>query len=104
MQLSISESYFTVSDHQDRVVIYEVKSSEPMFTIKGHTLPVIKCCFIKSDSCLITASKDCTLAKWDVITSERLTTFNGHEAPLSSLVVSHEGIVVSGSEDGIIIV
>ena len=104
LQLSINEDYYAISDPQDRVIIYEYKSDEPMFTIKGHTLPVREVCFIKSDMYLLTASQDCTLGKWEIATAERQGTFIGHDAPVISMAISHEGLIVSGSENGVIII
>ena len=101
---SEKEKYVAISDPQSRVIVYEVDSMEPTATLKGHTFPVTSSAFITSDEYLITASQDCTLGKWDIMTSNRIGSCFGHDSPILALTVSQDGLIISSAEEGNIII
>lgn len=69
--------------------------------IKGHTLPVALCKFIKGNHFLITGSSDSTLGKWEIMSGKRFGTFSGHYSAITTFIVNDE-FLISASEDGFI--
>jgi hypothetical protein len=71
--------------------------------LKGHLDRVTCMSFSFDDKYLITASRDCTLSKWDADIGTRVLIMSRHETPVLKMVMSKAGYLVSGSEDGMVI-
>ena len=72
--------------------------------IRGHTSPVSMCRFIDGNKSIITGSYDCTMARWNAVDGKKECEFVGHNAGITTFRISQDGFLISGSEDGFVIV
>ncbi|EFC42183.1 BEACH domain-containing protein [Naegleria gruberi] len=91
----------------NRVYVYSVEYGKVLDILEGHEDAVSKIC-ISGDS-LISSSWDSTVKVWkcssDSVSTTPLATFQEHDSPVHSLNIDTSGnMIVSGSEDGVIIV
>ncbi|OMJ78802.1 hypothetical protein SteCoe_21330 [Stentor coeruleus] len=102
--LSEAETLIAVSDTFSRVIINDYDVLVRRKYLKGH-LEIVTCMhFINNDKHLVTASRDCTLSKWDVETGARIVIMSRHETAVLKIVMSDAGYIISGSEDGMVII
>jgi WD40 repeat protein len=117
--VSSDESKIATSYSQNSVKIHELQMSRSSLRqpskyqlsemymnnqIRGHTSPVSQCRFIQGNRSLITASFDSTLSKWNSIDGRKECEFIGHNSGVLTFIISPDGFLISGSEDGFVIV
>nr|CAG4710885.1 unnamed protein product [Naegleria fowleri] len=103
-----SEQKILVAGSWDnRIYVYSVEYGKVLDMIQAHEDAISRIC-VKNDT-LISSSWDSTVKVWkctsDSVTSTPMLTFQDHESPVHSLNVDASGnLIVSGSEDGLVIV
>lgn len=105
IRFSSDENLLALGDDLNRIIVYDAVIMERKYIIKGHTDVVIEICFIRSDTEVITASRDHSLVNWNLNTSDKITNFHGHNAPVTCMIITpDESWIISGSEDNTIII
>lgn len=105
MRFSSDENLLAIGDELFRIIIFDSVIMERKYIIKGHTDIVTEIYFLESDSLVITSSMDGRLMKWDNATSNKVSTYEGHSAPVTCLVITkNEEWAVSGSQDNEVII
>lgn len=105
IRFSSDENFLALGDELYRIIIYDAVIMERKYIIKGHTDLVTEIYFIKNDTEILSSSRDHSLAEWDLSTSDKITNFHGHTAPVTCMIVTpDESWVVTGSEDNTIII
>jgi WD40 repeat protein/serine/threonine protein kinase len=83
------------------VTIWDVKTGDPLHTLRGHSGDVIAVAVSPDGRWLATAGEDTTIVLWDTTTWERQHTLRGHTGMVMSLAFSpNSARLVSGSRDG----
>lgn len=90
-----------VSVPDNNVVVLDVATWEPVFTLEGHTDSVNEVRFSPDGARLVTASDDTEVILWDAATGALIERMQGHTAAVSRVVFSPGGqTIASSSEDG----
>ena len=97
---SKDECILAISDHLNRVLIYDFLTMERRVTIKGRSLLIRKFIFISEDQYLITACDDHTMGKWDNREERWVCSVPGHSSPVVSLLATDHGLFISAAHDG----
>lgn len=105
IRFSSDENLLALGDDLNRIIVYDAVIMERKYIIKGHTDVVIEIFFIRSDTEVLTASRDHSLVNWNLNTSDKITNFHGHTAPVTCMIVTpDESWIISGSEDNTVII
>jgi hypothetical protein len=105
LAVEFSKDNFTlaVSDSLNRVIVYDADVMERKFILKSHRAPVTALAFVQEDKFLLSASMDTEITKWNMETGERVNVFKGHMNSISSMIVSPDDLVISASDEAIIV-
>ena len=105
LAIEFSKDNYTiaVSDSLNRVIVYDADVMERKFILKSHRAPVTALAFVQEDKFLISASMDTEITKWAMETGERVGVFKGHMNSISSMIVSPDDLVISASDEAIIV-
>ncbi|KAF9318920.1 hypothetical protein BG003_010336 [Podila horticola] len=82
-----------------RIIIWNVQTYEPVFTLQGHTNKVSCCAWSPDDTKILSTGLDRTVKLWDVQTETLLKSFQKHSETINCLAWLPEGDrFVSGCE------
>ena len=85
------------------VVVWEADTGEVTAMLKGHTGPVYHNAFLP-DGSVVTAGRDGTLRRWNVVEEKCVAQQEAHEAGAYAMAVSRDGTrVATGGGDGVMI-
>lgn len=101
LAISHDNSFIAVSSELgDNTIVYDIKTRERLYTLKGHT-DSITCIEISPDnSFIVTGSRDKTVRIWDSKTGKCLCILSGHTGLIDSISISEDSrYVTSGSWD-----
>ncbi|KAI8920537.1 WD40-repeat-containing domain protein [Entophlyctis helioformis] len=92
---------YVASGSRDKiVVIWDVVSSQAIFSFAGHENWIRDLCFFASSPYLVTVSDDKTLRVWDLTTGKTIKAYEAHTHFVTSVAVHHtQGVVATGSVD-----
>ena len=83
----------------DEILIWEIGTNEPIYTLTGHTGKIKDLAF-RPNGDLASASVDGTVRLWDVQAQQEIRTFKGHVGQVTSVDFNPSGThIVSGSRD-----
>ena len=105
IRFSSDENLLALGDDLYRIIVYDAVIMERKYIIKGHTDVVTEIYFIKSDTEVLTSSRDHSLVEWNLNTSDKIKNFHGHTAAVTCMIITpDESWIISGSEDNTIII
>jgi hypothetical protein len=80
--------------------LWEVRTGKQLFTLKGHSGPILAVAVSPDDRWLATAGNDQSVMLWDAVAGEQRFTLAGHNGPIRVLAFSRDGRrLVTGSAD-----
>lgn len=83
--------------------LWDLNSSltRPRYTFTGHTKAINTLEWPRDESCFVSASKDCTMRRWNATTGRLVAVIQRHAAAVTDMVASPDGQrYVTGSRDG----
>jgi WD40 repeat protein len=88
-----------ISASNDGVVKVWSKDLKNITTLRGHNKAVTS--IVLDGYFLFTGSEDCNIVMWNILTRQKLKTFNHHKSYVSSLrLIQDSGLIISTSRDG----
>lgn len=102
LSLSMAENSLAVSScEEDKLLVWDSRTSEVMLELKGHGGPVYKCRLFPSGIVVISAGADGSCRVWSAETGINPVTLKGHKMAVSDISIIEKGRnVLSVSKDG----
>ncbi|RVE51084.1 hypothetical protein evm_004227 [Chilo suppressalis] len=102
LSLSIAENSLAVSScEEDKLLVWDSRTSEILLDLKGHGGPVYKCRFFPSGIVAISAGADGSCRVWSAETGINPVTLKGHTMAVTDICIIEKGRnVISVSKDG----
>ena len=84
----------------DTPTVWNATTGQPIFTLKGHTRPVLSVAYSPDGERIVSGSGDASLKVWDAKTGREMLTLKGHRDDVTSVAFSPDSKrIASGSED-----
>jgi WD40 repeat protein/serine/threonine protein kinase len=84
--------------------VWDIASGERLLLLKGNTGPIRSVAVSPDGQRIVTGCKDGTARLWDAVSGRELLTLKGHAGRVHSVAVSPAGQVLTGSEDGTVVI
>ena len=84
--ISNDKKFFVLSSEDNTASVWDSKTGEEIFTLRGHTDDIRSVKIAPDDSYIITVSNDTTAIMWDMETGKRLNTYGVGEFVLIIMI------------------
>lgn len=101
IDISRDGAYIAAAQETGSLVIYNVESQRPIFSIPGHSLPIRSIRFSPGGNMIAVAGDSNLISLYTVLTGEHVANLSGHESWIFSLEWSETGeYLLSSCYDG----
>ncbi|XP_075975019.1 lisH and WD40 domain-containing Lis-1 [Anticarsia gemmatalis] len=102
LSVSVAENALAVSScEEDKLLVWDTRTSEVILNLKGHGGPVYKCRYFPSGVVVLSAGADGSCRIWSAETGINPVTLKGHSMAVCDIAIVERGRnVVSVSKDG----